>query len=43
MLSPALVELNHDAFVIEQARSSVDLDKHHGDSWLEDLDLGDAP
>jgi hypothetical protein len=42
MLSPALAELNRDAFVIDEAHSSVDLDKHRGDSRLEDLDLGDT-
>jgi len=42
MLSPALAELNRDAFVIDEAHTSVDLDKHRGDSPLEDLDLGDA-
>jgi hypothetical protein len=42
MLSPALMELNRDAFVIDQALSSVDLDKHRGDSALDDLDLGET-
>jgi hypothetical protein len=42
MLSPALAELNRDAFVIDEAHSSVDLEKHRGDSRLEDLDLSDT-
>ena len=42
MLTPALVELNGEAFVIEEVHSRVDLDKHRGDSGLEDLDLGEA-
>ena len=41
MLSPALAELNRDAFVIDEAHTSVDLDKHRGESRLEDLELGE--
>jgi ParB-like chromosome segregation protein Spo0J len=41
MLSPALIDLNLGAFVIDKAHSSVDLEKHRGDSRLEDLDLGE--
>jgi hypothetical protein len=41
MLSPALVNLNLGAFVIDEAHSSVDLEKHRGDSRLEDLELGE--
>jgi len=41
MLSPALADLNRDAFVIDEAHSSVDLDTHRGDSRLEDLELGE--
>jgi len=40
MLSPRLVELHRDAFVVDEAeRSTVDLAAHRGDSSLDDLDL----
>ncbi|MDP9259757.1 MAG: hypothetical protein M3Q31_24840, partial [Actinomycetota bacterium] len=40
MLSPRLVELHRDAFVIEDGpQSSVDLAAHRGESSLEDLDI----
>ena len=40
MLSPALVELNRDAFVAdERVETSVDLDAHRSASSLTDLDL----
>ncbi|MBV9196871.1 MAG: hypothetical protein JO168_22265 [Solirubrobacterales bacterium] len=43
ILSPTLVELNRDSFVIDPGtRSTVDLDQHRGDSSLEDIDLGDG-
>jgi hypothetical protein len=42
MMSPHLVALNQDAFVVgEGAVSSVDLAAHRGDFALDDLDLGD--
>jgi hypothetical protein len=41
MLSPNLAQLNRDAFVVDQAETSVRLDEHRGDSDLGDLDLGD--
>ena len=42
ILSPTVVELNRDSFVIDpNTRSTVDLDQHRSDSSLEDLDLGD--
>jgi hypothetical protein len=42
ILSPRLVELNKDAFVVDRGiDSSVDLDAHRADSDLDDLDLGD--
>jgi hypothetical protein len=44
MLSPALVELNRDAFVVNQsAETTVDLDGHRAASDLEELALGDEP
>ena len=44
MLSPALVALNRDAFVIDDARrDTVDLDGHRAASDLDELDLGDEP
>jgi hypothetical protein len=42
MLSPRLVELHRDAFVIDDGpRSTVDLAAHRGESSLETLDLGE--
>jgi hypothetical protein len=39
MLSPALVEVNRDAFVVEDAiKTTVDLAGRHAASSLEDLD-----
>jgi hypothetical protein len=44
MLSPALVELNRDAFVVnESAETTVDLDGHPAVSDLEELALEDEP
>jgi len=41
-LSPNLVQLNRDAFVLDQPQqSTVRLDEHRGDSNLDELDLGD--
>jgi hypothetical protein len=41
MLSPRLLDLNRDAFVVdESATGTVDLDAHRGESSLADLDLG---
>jgi hypothetical protein len=43
MLSPALVDLNRDAFVIEDAiKTTVDLVGRHAVSSLDDLDLEEA-
>ena len=40
MLSPALVALNRDAFVIEaRAETTVDLDAPPGDTSLDELEL----
>ena len=40
MLSPRLVELHRDAFVVDDApQSTVDLTAHRGESSLEELDL----
>ncbi len=42
MLSPALVELNHDAFVVnESTETTVDLDGHRAASNLDELALDD--
>jgi hypothetical protein len=42
MLSPALAELNRDAFVIdEHVETSVDLDTHGSASGLDALELGE--
>jgi hypothetical protein len=41
MLSPNLAQLNRDAFVVDEAESSVRLDEHRGDSDLADLELGE--
>jgi hypothetical protein len=42
ILSPRLVELNKDAFVVDGGiESSVDLDAHRADTDLDELDLGD--
>jgi hypothetical protein len=43
MVSPRLVDLNRDAFVVDRRiESSVDLDGHRADSALDELDLGDV-
>ena len=43
MLSPALVDLNRDAFVIEEAiETTVDLAARHAVSSLDDVDLEEA-
>jgi hypothetical protein len=43
ILSPRLVELNKDAFVLDTGiESSVDLGRHRADSTLDELDLGDG-
>jgi hypothetical protein len=43
MLSPTLVALNHDAFIVDESaestESTVDLDKHRSASNLDELDL----
>jgi hypothetical protein len=42
MLSPRLVELHRDAFMIDdEPLSSVDLAAHRGESSLEDLDISE--
>jgi hypothetical protein len=42
MLSPGLVALNRDAFVIDDApQSTVDLAVHRGESSLDELDLAE--
>jgi hypothetical protein len=44
MLSPALVALNRDAFVVnERPETTVDLDGHRSASDLDELGLGDEP
>ncbi len=44
MLSPALVALNRDAFVVDgSAETTVDLDGHRAASDLEELALDDEP
>jgi hypothetical protein len=44
MLSPALVALNRDAFVVDQSvETTVDLDGHRAASDLDELALGDEP
>ena len=44
MLSPALVALNRDAFVLdERVETTVDLDGHRAASDLEDIALDDEP
>jgi hypothetical protein len=44
MLSPALVALNRDAFVVDQhVQTTVDLDGHRAASDLDELGLGDEP
>ena len=44
ILSPRLIALNRDAFVLDAAiESTVDLDAHRADSDLDELDLGDSP
>ena len=43
MLSPALMELNRDAFVIQDAiKTTVDLASRHAVSSLDDVDLEEA-
>jgi hypothetical protein len=41
MLSPSLAQLNRDAFVADEAESTVRLDERRGDSDLAEVDLGD--
>jgi hypothetical protein len=42
MLSPTLVALNRDAFVLDgDTGTSVELQAHRGESDLADLELGD--
>jgi hypothetical protein len=42
MLSPTLVALNRDSFLTDHAlETTVDLDAHHAETTLDDLDLGD--
>jgi hypothetical protein len=42
MLSPRLVDLNRDTFVVDRGiESTVDLTAHRGASDLDDLELGD--
>ncbi len=44
MLSPALVTLNRDAFIVDEtAATTVDLDAHHAASDLDELALDDEP
>jgi hypothetical protein len=44
MLSPALVELNRDAFVVnESPETTVDLDGHRAASDLDELALDNEP
>jgi hypothetical protein len=44
MLSPALVELNRDAFVaVDRAETTVDLDGYRAASDLDELALDDEP
>ena len=44
MLSPALVALNRDAFVLdESATTTVDLEGHRAESDLDELALDDEP
>jgi hypothetical protein len=44
MLSPSLVALNRDAFVVDQwVETTVDLGGHRAPSDLHELDLGDEP
>ena len=44
MLSPALVALNRDAFLIDQSiETTVDLHGHRAPSDLQELNLGDEP
>ncbi|MGO9819530.1 MAG: hypothetical protein ACLPTJ_02615 [Solirubrobacteraceae bacterium] len=44
MLSPSLVALNRDAFVVNDSpETTVDLDGHRAPSDLQELDLGDEP
>ena len=44
MLSPALVALNRDAFILEaSAETTVDLEGHRASSDLDELALGDEP
>ena len=44
MLSPALVELNRDAFVVnESVETTVDVDGHRAASDLDEFMLDDEP
>ena len=44
MLSPTLVALNRDAFVVDQGvETTVDLDGHRAPSDLQELNLDDEP
>jgi hypothetical protein len=44
MVSPALVSLNRDAFVVDDGvETTVDLDAHRATSDLDDLSLGEQP
>jgi hypothetical protein len=44
MLSPALVALNRDGFVVnESAETTVDLEGHRAPSGLDELGLDDEP
>lgn len=44
MLSPALVGLNRDAFIVDDsAETIVDLDRHRAASDLDELALDDEP
>jgi hypothetical protein len=41
MLSPNLAQLNRDAFVVDEAESTLRLEEHRGDADVTDLDLGE--
>jgi hypothetical protein len=44
MLSPALVDLNRDAFIVDQGvETTVDLHGFRAPSDLDELNLGDEP
>jgi hypothetical protein len=40
LLSPKLAQLNRDAFVVDEAETTVRLDEHRGNFDLGDSDLG---